>query len=451
MKYHHYKSLLLELKMKKCTQQSEKSNNRFKSDWTQRRAYQIILGALVLQLLFPLLGARINYVYAQDHGNIRIETEPNESSIYLDGELVSPFAPADLENIQFGEHVLVIENKEYGFAIQVNLTINQDLSSLIIKTSFYFKTIEVLTNSENGSIEIDGKLVATKKFSGKLENPNSVIKIAAGTPSVVAHSPVTDEASVVVSKPIEKTGSLSINCSLSNAKIFVDGVSKGNDPGIIEGLSEGFHDVILEEDGYQTYSQSIYIQSDVVNTIEAVLIEQLHIVKLRSSPSGAQVFFDREFKGITPLSVTAESGQHNVRLVLKDFDELSNTIDVYKERELSYKLEATDDDEEVFYIVEEMPTFNGGDPVTEFRKYIGQNVRYPESSAERGISGRVIVQFAVNKSGTVVDAIVVRSVDSALDKEAIRLVMNSPKWTPGRQRGKAVKVLFTFPINFVLQ
>jgi len=109
------------------------------------------------------------------------------------------------------------------------------------------------------------------------------------------------------------------------------------------------------------------------------------------------------------------------------------------------------EEEEVFYIVEDMPTFNGGKPATEFRKYIAQNLQYPEIAAENGVSGRVIVQFAVDKTGKVVDARIVRSVDSALDKEAVRVVMSSPKWTPGKQRGKAVKVLFTFPINFVLQ
>jgi len=109
------------------------------------------------------------------------------------------------------------------------------------------------------------------------------------------------------------------------------------------------------------------------------------------------------------------------------------------------------DEEEVFYIVEDMPTFNGGKPATEFRKYIAQNLQYPEIAAENGVSGRVIVQFAVDKTGKVVDARIVRSVDSALDREAVRVVMSSPKWTPGKQRGKAVKVLFTFPINFVLQ
>ncbi len=141
--------------------------------------------------------------------------------------------------------------------------------------------------------------------------------------------------------------------------------------------------------------------------------------------------------------------------------------DVEIEDDFDFDMEATDnteydftsmmddseeiDEEEVFYIVEDMPTFNGGDPATEFRKYIAQNLQYPEIAAENGVSGRVIIQFAVNKVGKVVDAKIVRSVDPALDKEAVRVVMSSPKWAPGKQRGKAVKVLFTFPINFVLQ
>jgi protein TonB len=109
------------------------------------------------------------------------------------------------------------------------------------------------------------------------------------------------------------------------------------------------------------------------------------------------------------------------------------------------------EEHELFYIVEEMPTFNGGDPEVEFRKFIAQNLQYPESAARDSISGRVIVQFAVNKEGKVVDPLVVRSVNPALDKEAIRVVQSSPKWTPGIQKGKEVEVLFTFPINFVIQ
>ena len=107
-------------------------------------------------------------------------------------------------------------------------------------------------------------------------------------------------------------------------------------------------------------------------------------------------------------------------------------------------------EEEVFFIVEDMPSFKG-EGQDGFRKYIAENLHYPEVAAENGISGRVFVQFAVNSKGQVVDAVVVRGVDPALDKEALRVVTSSPKWAPGKQRGKPVKVQFTFPINFVLQ
>jgi protein TonB len=107
-------------------------------------------------------------------------------------------------------------------------------------------------------------------------------------------------------------------------------------------------------------------------------------------------------------------------------------------------------EEEVFFIVEDMPSFQGKGQEG-FRTWIAKNLRYPEIAAENGISGKVYVQFAVNSKGQVVDAVVVRGVDPALDKEAQRVVLASPKWSPGKQRGKAVKVQFTFPINFVLQ
>jgi len=107
-------------------------------------------------------------------------------------------------------------------------------------------------------------------------------------------------------------------------------------------------------------------------------------------------------------------------------------------------------EEEVFFIVEDMPSFQGKGQEG-FRTWIAKNLRYPEIAAENGISGKVYVQFAVNSKGQVVDAVVVRGVDPALDKEAQRVVLASPKWAPGKQRGKSVKVQFTFPINFVLQ
>lgn len=138
-----------------------------------------------------------------------------------------------------------------------------------------------------------------------------------------------------------------------------------------------------------------------------------------------------------------------------EIDDFNFDMEVDEDTEYDFTMLDDDeeqiDEEEIFYIVEDMPTFNGGEPAVEFRNYIASNLKYPEIAAENGISGRVIVSFAVNAQGKVVDAVILRGVDPALDREAIRVVMSSPPWTPGRQRGKAVKVQFTFPINFVLQ
>jgi TonB family protein len=110
----------------------------------------------------------------------------------------------------------------------------------------------------------------------------------------------------------------------------------------------------------------------------------------------------------------------------------------------------TQEKSDFFYIVEEMPDFQGKGQ-NGFRDYIAENLRYPLIAAENGIEGRVFVQFVVKADGTVADAKIVRGVHPSLDREAIRVVMYSPRWEPGKQRGQAVNVAYTFPINFVLR
>ena len=82
--------------------------------------------------------------------------------------------------------------------------------------------------------------------------------------------------------------------------------------------------------------------------------------------------------------------------------------------------------------------------------FLQANIRYPKEAQERGLQGRVIVQFVVNKDGSICDEKVVRSVDPQLDAEALRVVRSMPNWTPGKQRGEAVRVRFTLPVTFRL-
>jgi len=109
-----------------------------------------------------------------------------------------------------------------------------------------------------------------------------------------------------------------------------------------------------------------------------------------------------------------------------------------------------DDGTDVFYTVEDMPKFNGGG-INNFWKYIMSNISYPEAAAEYGIHGTVYVNFVINEKGEVCMLNIARGVDDLLDKEALRVVKGSPLWTPGKQRGKPVKVGFNLPVKFVLQ
>ena len=107
------------------------------------------------------------------------------------------------------------------------------------------------------------------------------------------------------------------------------------------------------------------------------------------------------------------------------------------------------EEQQIFQVVEEMPEFPGG--MGECMKFLGKNIKYPTISQENGVQGRVIVQFVVNRDGSIVDPVVVRGVDPYLDKEALRVISTMPKWKPGKQRGKAVRVKYTVPVMFRLQ
>lgn len=102
----------------------------------------------------------------------------------------------------------------------------------------------------------------------------------------------------------------------------------------------------------------------------------------------------------------------------------------------------------VFDVVEVMPQFPGGQIA--MLKYIMENMKYPKQAMKEGIQGRVTVSFIVEKDGRVSNVRLLHSVQSALDKEAIRVVKSMPKWTPGKQNGKPVRVRFNLPVMFKL-
>ena len=179
----------------------------------------------------------------------------------------------------------------------------------------------------------------------------------------------------------------------------------------------------------------------------------------------SEVLFEEEMIPITeqeeqkapPPPPEAPKAEEIIEIAENDADVEETTIQASDETDKAVEVkyvpveveEEEVEEQQIFQVVEEMPEFPGG--MGECMKWLGKNMKYPTISQENGVQGRVIDQFVVNRDGSIVDATVARGVDPYLDKEALRVVGLMPKWKPGKQRGKAVRVKYTLPVMFRLQ
>lgn len=154
-------------------------------------------------------------------------------------------------------------------------------------------------------------------------------------------------------------------------------------------------------------------------------------------------------KVVDMLVIVDDNTEIEDELQIEDSEADSKTAISVVMQQVSTEKEVEKEDTPVFFIVEEMPEFPGGQSA--LISFIAKSVRYPVVAQENGIQGKVFVNFVVSKDGTVTNAKITRGVDPSLDKEALRVVMNLPKWKPGKQGGKPVRVSYTVPINFQLQ
>ncbi|MDD2381283.1 MAG: energy transducer TonB [Mariniphaga sp.] len=151
---------------------------------------------------------------------------------------------------------------------------------------------------------------------------------------------------------------------------------------------------------------------------------------------------------IEVLNIVDDDVEIEDELIMED-TEVTDDMVIDVAPVVSTRVEEEEEDTQVFFIVEEMPEFPGGEAA--LRQFIANAIKYPVIAQENGIQGRVYVQFVVNTDGSITDARIARGVDPSIDKEALRVVNTLPKWKPGKQRGKPVRVSYTVPINFVLQ
>ena len=158
------------------------------------------------------------------------------------------------------------------------------------------------------------------------------------------------------------------------------------------------------------------------------------------------------------VNATIETGLNSAITVVaadaeQDAEQADNNTnkvnDIVKDKEGDDPDLQKNDNDKAYDVVEEMPQYPGG--VGKLMEYVSMNVRYPKEAESKSIQGRVIITFVIEKDGSIEDAEVVKSVDPALDAEALRVVKAMPKWTPGKQDGKPIRVKYTMPITFALQ
>jgi protein TonB len=202
--------------------------------------------------------------------------------------------------------------------------------------------------------------------------------------------------------------------------------------------------IVLAGFEYKTYEKSL---SDLGDNNAALVEEEMVPITNETPPpppempkipvvSDEIVIVDDDMKITTDLIISTEDNK-NLGVEIKEYVQ-------------GRKEEVVEEEEIPFMFVEEKPKFQGGDE-NSFTRWVAERLVYPEIAKENGVQGRVYLTFRVNTDGSVSDVKVLRGVDPSLDKEAVRVVSMSPKWTPGRQRNKAVRVIYQFPVIFQLR
>ena len=175
-----------------------------------------------------------------------------------------------------------------------------------------------------------------------------------------------------------------------------------------------------------------------------------------------EIAVDEEMVEITkqeePKPQPVEVPQQTTQLEIVDDDVETQDIEINAEVEQNEVIEEyvpveVEEEEvqeqEIFQIVEEMPSFPGGE--AELLKYVATHIKYPQIARETGIQGRVFVGFVVEPDGSVSNVKILRGIGGGCDEEAVRVIKSLPKWKPGKQRGKAVRVSYQIPVLFKLQ
>ena len=419
------------------------------------------------------LDAYLNQLYS-----VIVNSNVAGADVYIDGIFkgqTSNNFDLTVEDVMIGQHTLTLEysSLKYEQTIEVNkgsISFRQNVNTQASKPQFVVFAVE----PKNAVVMIEGKLYTPEQGTVTAVLESGTYNY---TVSVVGYHPQSGTFTVSGQK-VEKVISLKADSAYitltapDNAEIWVNGVKKGI--GSWKGsLNSGAYIFEARKEGHRAGSLSQTVDSKASTQSYALPAPQpiTGAIDIISTPAMAEIIIDGKAVGRTPISLSdILIGSHNITLSKSGYNSYSQTITIVEGQSVTLNATLTEqskqtqtvpapkpqttapvkDSSPTFTATEQMPQFMGGD-LRSFQIWVSQRLVYPPIAQENGIQGTVVVQFIVEKDGSLSNIKVLRSPDNSLSKEAVRVVSSSPKWTPGRQNGEAVRVQYRIPIGFKLQ
>ena len=333
------------------------------------------------------------------YGILQIDSDPAGAEVYIDGDYqpagTTPFTSKWLSP---GKHTLQFKMPVYKTCtMEVAVPGNGATQSVEAVLQPNFAEVSVSAPGES-EIYINNELKGVGRWSGRLNAGLYTVearKASHYSSSQSVEVEAGDKRTVTLSAPTPRYGSLNVNTRPVGATVSVDGTAlTGTTPNIYA----------VAKPGYAEAEQRITVEEGKVLPVSITLTEK---EKVAPAPSA---------RTADSQSLSGQGGKK---------------------------------ESEPFTVVEVMPVFPGGQ--TALAQYIASHLKYPTVAQENGIQGRVFVSFVVGEDGYVEDVRVIKGVEPMLDKEALRVIQSLPRWTPGNQQGKPVRVKYTVPVTFALQ
>lgn len=343
-------------------------------------------------------------IKAQTAQYVVFSVYPSTATVTIDDVSHSLNSEGQLSvRLPFGDHTYKIEAPSYAKEDGI-FSVGQEKSKITVNLKSLMAELTVKTDSE-AEIWVNDEKMAAGLWTGELVPGNYMVEARKESHRTVMQEIVLqqqEQKSIELAAPTPITGSLQIESEPLECYIFIDGKQVGETPSFIDDCLIGEHKVELKKDGYETKELTVSVKENETSSIDV----ELNKVEVVSNQSNADD---------VPIAV---------------YDE----IEIVENK--------------IYDNIEDMPEYPGGQAAC--MKYIGSHYEYPKECRVYNIQGTVVVQFVVEKNGSIDNIEVIKSVHPLMDAEAIRVIETMPHWNPGKIRGTPVRVLYKMPIYFKL-